>query len=138
MSQNNSVKGFIIGFLAGGTIGAIVALLTTPKSGKELRGEIKQKSGEYLDEADKYFTEKKNQAGKIFNEGKRKFTMIVNDVKSKPGEILTDAERVYNDTKVKTKELLNSGKEKIETEAERIKSSVEAGIETYKKESKNI
>jgi gas vesicle protein len=138
MSQNNSVKGFIIGFLAGGTIGAIVALLTTPKSGKELRGDIKQKSGEYLDEADKYFIEKKNQAGKIFNEGKRKFTMIVNDVKSKPGEILTDAERVYNDTKVKTKELLNSGKEKIETEAERIKSSVEAGIETYKKESKNI
>lgn len=133
-----SVKGFLIGFLAGGTIGAIVALLTTPKSGKELRGEIKQKSGEYLDEADKYFTEKKNQAGKMFNEGKRKFTMIVNDVKSKPGEILTDAERVYNDTKVKTKELLNSGKEKIETEADRLKSSVEAGIETYKKESKNI
>lgn len=138
MSQNNSVKGFLIGFLAGGTIGAIVALLTAPKSGKELRGEIKQKSGEYLDEADKYFTEKKTQAGKMLNEGKRKFTMIVNDVKSKPGEILTDAERVYNDTKVKTKELLNSSKEKIETEADRLKSSVEAGMETYKKESKNI
>ena len=138
MSQNNSVKGFLIGFLVGGTVGAIVALLTTPKSGKELRGDIKQKSEEYLDEADKYFTEKKNQAGKMFNEGKRKFTMIVNDVKSKPEEILSDAERVYNDAKVKTKELLHSGKEKIETEAERIKSSVEAGIETYKKESKNI
>jgi gas vesicle protein len=133
-----SVKGFLIGFLAGGTIGAIVALLTAPKSGKALRGDIKQKSGEYLDEADKYFTEKKNQAGKMFNEGKRKFTMIVNDVKSKPEEILTDAEQVYIDAKVKTKELLHSGKERIETEAERIKSSVEAGIETYKKESKNI
>jgi gas vesicle protein len=133
-----SVKGFLIGFLAGGTIGTLVALLTTPKSGKALRGDIKQKSGEYLDEADKYFTEKKNQAGKIFNEGKRKYTMIMNDVKSKPGEILTDAGRVYNDAKVKTKELLNSGKEKIESEAERIKSSVEAGVEAYKKESKNI
>lgn len=138
MSQNNSVKGFLIGFLAGGAVGAIVAFLTAPKSGKELRGDIKQKSGEYLDEADKYFTEKKTQAGKMLNEGKRKFTMIVNDVKSKPGEILTDAERVYNDTKVKTKELLNSSKEKIETEADRLKSSVEAGMETYKKESKNI
>ena len=138
MSHNNSVKGFLIGFLVGGTVGAIVALLTTPKSGKELRGDIKQKSEEYLDEADKYFTEKKNQASRIINEGKRKYTMIMNDVKSKPGEILTDAERVYNDTKVKTKELLNSGKEKIETEADRLKSSVEAGMETYKKESKNI
>jgi len=88
----STVKGFFIGFLAGGTIGALVALLTTPKSGKELRGDIKQKSDEYIDEADKYFTEKKNQAGKMFNEGKRKYTMILNDVKSKPGEILKDAE----------------------------------------------
>lgn len=133
-----SVKGFLIGFLAGGTIGAIVALLTTPKSGKELRGEIKQKSGEYLDEADKYFKEKKNQVGKMFNEGKRKYTMIMNDVKSKPGEILADAEQLYDDAKLKTKEVLQSGKEKIETEADRLKSSVEAGIKTYKNESKNI
>jgi len=137
MSQNNSVKGFLIGFLAGGTIGAIVALLTAPKSGKALRGDIKQKSGEYLDEADKYFTEKKNQAGKIFKEGKRKFTMIVNDVKSKPEEILKDAEQVYKDAKIKTKDVLQSGKEKIELEAGRIKSSVEAGIEAYKKEANN-
>ena len=137
MSQNNSVKGFLIGFLAGGTVGAIIALLTAPKSGKELRGDIKQKSGEYLDEADKYFIDKKNQAGKIFKEGKRKFTMIVNDVKSKPEEILKDAEQVYKDVKVKTKEVLQSGKEKIESEAGRIKSSVEAGIEAYKKEANN-
>jgi gas vesicle protein len=131
------VKGFLIGFLAGGTVGAIVALLTTTKSGKQLRGDIKQKSEEYLDEADKYFKEKKNQAGKMFNEGKRKYTMILNDVKSKPEEILKGAEQVYNDAKVKSKEFLHSGKEKIETEAGRLKSSVEAGIETYKKETKN-
>jgi gas vesicle protein len=29
-----TVKGFLVGFLAGGTVGAIVALLTTPKSGR--------------------------------------------------------------------------------------------------------
>jgi hypothetical protein len=38
---------------------------------------------------------------------------------------------------VKAKEVLNSGKEKFESETERLKSSVEAGIETYKKETKN-
>ncbi len=138
MSQNNRVKGFLIGFLAGGTIGAIAALLTNPKRSKELRGDLEQKSGKYLDEADKYFTEKKNQADKMLNEGKRKHTMIMNDVKSKPGEILADAERVYDGAKVETKEVLHSAKGKIETEADRLKSSVEAGIETYKKESKNI
>lgn len=63
MSNNiNSTKGFLIGFLAGGTVGAMIALLTTPKSGKELRGDIKQKSGEYFDEADKYYQEKKKQS----------------------------------------------------------------------------
>jgi len=138
MSHNNSVKGFLIGFLAGGTIGAIVALLTTPKSSKELRGDLEQKSGEYLYEADKYFTEMKNQAGKMLNEDKRKYTMIKNDVKSKSGEILADAERGYDDAKIKTKDVLHSAKEKIETEGDRLKSSVEAGIETYKKESNNI
>jgi gas vesicle protein len=137
MSQNNNVKGFLIGFLAGGTIGAIIALLTTPKSGKELREDIKQKSGEYLDEADKYFAETKKKAGELINEGKRKYTTIMNDVKSKPGEILKDADRVYNDAKVKTKDILQSGKEKIESESDRLKSSVEAGIDTYKKEAKN-
>jgi gas vesicle protein len=103
MSQNNSVKGFLIGFLAGGTVGAIVALLTTPKSGKEFRGDIKQKSGEYLDEVDKYFTEKKNQAKRMINESKRKYTMIMNDVKSKPEEFCKDAEQVYGDAKAKQK-----------------------------------
>jgi gas vesicle protein len=135
--SRKTVKGFLVGFLAGGTIGAIIALLTTPKSGKELMGDIKQKSGDYLDEADKYITKTKKKAGEMFNEGKRKYTLIMNDVKSKSGEIVKDADRIYNDAKVKAKEVLNSGKEKFESETERLKSSVETGIETYKKEAKN-
>ncbi|MCJ7554117.1 MAG: YtxH domain-containing protein [Ignavibacteriaceae bacterium] len=136
MSGNKNVKGFLIGFFAGGTIGALVALLTTPKSGKEFRSGIKQKSEEYFDEADKYFTESKIKANEYINEGKRKYAMIMNDIKSKPDEMLKDAERVFNDTKVKTKDVLHSGKEKIEAETERLKSSVKAGIDAYK-EAKN-
>ncbi|HCY75165.1 MAG TPA: gas vesicle protein [Ignavibacteriales bacterium] len=134
--NNNNVKGFLIGFLAGGSVGAIIALLTTPKSGKELRGDIKQKSGEYFDEADKYYQEKKTKAGEMFNEGKRKYAMMMNDLKSKPEEILKDAERVYNDAKTKTKEALHSGKEKIETETERLKFSVKTGIDAYNENKK--
>ncbi len=137
MSNNiNSTKGFLIGFLAGGTVGAMIALLTTPQSGKELRKDIKQKSGEYIDEADKYFTETKNKAGELFNEGKRKYSMIMNDIKSKPEEILKDAEQVFSDAKAKTTDILSSGKEKIEAETERLKSSVKAGIDAYKEAKK--
>jgi gas vesicle protein len=137
MSSNiNNVKGFLIGFLAGGTVGAIVALLTTPKSGKELRGDIKQKSEEYFDDADKYYAETKSKASEMFNEGKRKYSMIMNDIKSKPGEILKDAERAYDDAKEKAKEILHSGKEKIVTETENLKYSFKNGLEG-KTETKN-
>ncbi|MBK7631193.1 MAG: YtxH domain-containing protein [Ignavibacteriales bacterium] len=123
-----SAKGFMIGFLAGGTVGAIIALLTTPKSGKELRGDIKHKSEEYFDDADKYYSETKSKASEMFNEGKRKYAMIMNDIKSKPGEILKDAERAFDDAK--EKEILHSGKEKIETEIESLKYSFKTGINT--------
>jgi gas vesicle protein len=129
-SNNNHAKGLLIGFLAGGAVGAIVALLTTPKSGKELRGDIKQKSGEYFDEADKYYQDKKIKAGEMFNEGKRKYAMVMNDIKSKPEEILKDAERVFNDVKVKAKDAFNVGKEKIESETESLKYSFKTGINT--------
>src|SRR4030066_1203663 len=120
MSGNNSVKGFLIGFLAGGTVGAIIALLTAPKSGKELRGDIKQKSEEYFDEAEKYLADAKNKAGEL-----------INDAKSKSQDILNTAGRVFKDAKAKTTGVINSGKEKIETETERLKSSVKDGIDAY-------
>jgi gas vesicle protein len=138
MSDNNhNVKGFLIGFLAGGTVGAIIALLTTPKSGKDFRSNIKQKSNEYLDEADKYLENAKIKAGELMKEGKRKYSMIINDIKSKPEEMLNDAEQVFKDTKEKTSDVLHSGKVKIEAETERLKSSVKAGIDAYKEAKKS-
>ena len=78
MTRNiNSVKGFLIGFLAGGTVGAIVALLTAPKSGKELRGDIKQKSEEYYDDAEKYLADAKNKASELINEGKKNMQWLL-------------------------------------------------------------
>ena len=73
----------MIGFLAGGTVGAIVALLTAPKSGKELRADIKVRSEEYLDEAEKYLADAKDKARELINEGKKKSERIILDAKSK-------------------------------------------------------
>jgi gas vesicle protein len=135
-NDNNIAKGFFIGFLAGGTVGAIVALLTAPKSGRELRADIKVKSEEYFDEAEKYLAEAKDKARELINEGKKKSEKIIHDAKSKSDDILKDAEKIFKDAKVKTSESFQAGKEKIETETERLKSSVKAGIDAYK-EAKN-
>ena len=137
MSQDNNVaKGFLIGFLAGGAIGAVVALLTAPKSGRELRADIKLKSEEYLDEAEKYLSEAKDKARELINEGKKKSERIINDARSKSEDILKDAEKVFKDAKVKTTDVYATGKEKLGSEADRIKSSVKAGLDAYK-EAKN-
>ena len=47
MAQDNMGKGLLIGFLTGSIVGSVIALLYAPKSGKELRGDIKIKSDEF-------------------------------------------------------------------------------------------
>lgn len=135
-SGNNLSKGLLLGVLAGGAVGAVVTLLTAPKSGKEFRADIKQKSHNYLDKTDKFFTNTKIKADKIFNEGKRKYTLLINDLKSKPDGLLKETHQVIEDAKVRTSDILHSGKEKIEFETDRLKTSVKAGLDAYK-ESKN-
>ena len=50
-------KGLLLGFLAGGVIGAVIALLYAPKSGRELRKDIKVKTDEYIEDAEKYIND---------------------------------------------------------------------------------
>ena len=47
--NNGMAKGLMIGFVAGAVAGAVVALLYAPKSGKELRRDIKEKAGDIKD-----------------------------------------------------------------------------------------
>jgi gas vesicle protein len=132
MSENNIGKGLLIGFLAGGTIGAIIALLYAPKSGKELRSDIKTKADEYLNEADKYISDAKDKAKELINEGKRKSERLISDAKSKSEELLKDAEKLFTDAKSKATTAINTGKENLETESGRLKDAVKAGVDAYK------
>lgn len=135
--NNNLTKGLLLGFLAGGAVGAILALLYAPKSGKELRADIKLKTDEYLDEAEKYLAEAKDKAKDLINEGRKRSEKIISDAKSKSEEILKDAEKVFHEAKSKTTDTIQSGKEKVESEASRIKESVKAGLDAYKEAKKS-
>ena len=48
------LKGLMIGVLAGGAVGALVALLYAPKSGRELRADIKEKADGLMEGAEEY------------------------------------------------------------------------------------
>ncbi len=117
--------------------GAILALLYAPKSGKEFRADIKHKTDEYLDEAEKYLAEAKDKAKDLINEGRKRSEKIITDAKSKSEEILKDAEKIFHEAKTKTTETVLSGKGKVDLEAGRIKESVKAGIDAYKEAKKS-
>jgi gas vesicle protein len=128
MSEENRGmgKGLLIGLLAGGAIGAFLALLYAPKSGKELRAQLKTQGGDLLDEAEEQLAKAKTKAVDIINEGKKKSDQLITEAKRRAESLLDDAEKIMSDAK-----------EKAGTVAEqsaKLKTAVKAGVEAFKEE----
>lgn len=132
--ENGLGKGLLIGFLTGAAVGSIIALLFAPKSGKELREDIKTKSQDFIEDADKYISNAKDKASQLINEGKKKSEKLVADTKEKVESLLGEAERILTDAKDKAGNVASSSKEKIEKESERLKTAIKAGMDAYKTE----
>lgn len=134
--ENNSGKGLLFGLLAGGAIGALLGLLFAPKSGRELREDIKHKSDEYMDDAEKYIADARTKAKDLINEGKKRSEKLISDARTKSDELLKDAEKVFVDAKTKASGAMQSGRKGIENETDKLKTAFKAGVDAYK-ESKN-
>jgi gas vesicle protein len=104
MTQENDgmAKGLIMGFIAGSIVGAAIALLYAPKSGREFRSDLKEKAGDLMDDAQEYMDRAKSKAVEIVNEGKKRANTLVDDARKKADSILTDADRVINSARSKT------------------------------------
>lgn len=77
-------KGFILGVLVGGVAGACAALLTTPVSGENLRGQIKDSTNDWMKMANDIkgdAIELKESVSNLTKEGKEIFTELATDVK---------------------------------------------------------
>ncbi len=132
--ENGMGKGLLIGFLTGAAVGSIIALLYAPKSGKELRQDIKEKSQDFIEDADQYIVKAKDKASQLINEGKKKSEKLVADTKEKVDTLLGEAERILSEAKDKAGNVAHQGKEKIEKESERLKTAIRAGMDAYKTE----
>lgn len=132
--ENGMGKGLLIGFLTGAAVGSIMALLFAPKSGKELRKNIKNKSQDLIEDADEYLMKAKDKASQLINEGKKKSEKLVSETKEKVDTLLGEAERILTEAKDKAGNVAHIGKEKIEKESERLKSAIRAGMDAYKTE----
>jgi gas vesicle protein len=79
------IKSIAFGILAGSAIGAITTLLSTPQSGKDLKGQIKENKDEWK----AVFTDIKNNAvevkdavSRLSQEGKQTITHLKDDMQS--------------------------------------------------------
>lgn len=71
---NSYAKGFLLGALIGGAVGAVTALLFAPKPGKELREELSYRSKDLIEKGQEYFSEKMKHY--ILFQMKVKFNLI--------------------------------------------------------------
>ena len=94
MTQENIMKNnkpginFVIGAASGATIGALVALLFAPKSGKKLRRDISHKKDELIKDTGKFLRKAKHQAEDMIVDSKRKAESIIDDAKRKVENII--------------------------------------------------
>jgi gas vesicle protein len=124
--KNGMAKGLVIGLLAGGAIGAIIALLYAPKSGKELRADIREKTDDLVGGAEEYLHAAKSKAGEIVSEAKLRSDQLISDAKKKADSLLEDADKVISDARQKVGPVVQEGA--------KLKEAVKAGVEAYKEE----
>jgi gas vesicle protein len=67
---NHNGSGLVKGFLIGGALGALAAILLAPKSGKELRSDIKEKGNDALDGARRLCSDVQREAKALFEGAK--------------------------------------------------------------------
>ncbi len=114
-----SNKKGILYLLFGGGIGAIIALLFAPKTGKELRGEIGDAATKNLHKAEEFAGKVGEKAGDIFQ-----------DTKIKAVEFYDAAKQKLDSANASLTEI----SEKLETAAEDKGKEIRADIQTAKKE----
>ncbi|MBI5470959.1 MAG: YtxH domain-containing protein [Ignavibacteriae bacterium] len=127
MAEKNGVaKGFVIGLLAGSAIGAILALLYAPKSGRELRSDIKAKTDELMDNAETMIQKTRTRVQEAAADARRRSEQVISDVKTQADTLMQDADRVLNTAKQRTGSILEEGM--------KVKDAVKAGVEAFKQE----
>jgi gas vesicle protein len=103
----NDQKHFLWGFFVGGIMGAIAGLFFAPKSGKELRAELREKGTEALEDAKEFYSEARVKA-----------KAILEDARRRADELKREADRQLTEARQRAKEIL-SGEEGEGAKADR-------------------
>ncbi|MBM4178748.1 MAG: YtxH domain-containing protein [Ignavibacteria bacterium] len=113
-------KGFLVGAVVGGAVGAVLALLFAPKAGRELRRDIADRTGDLYDKASEFMNEDSGTPDEMHagfvNEGRIRAERIVSSAKHQADNILSNAEKVLRDAKNRSAQLHAGASESHGTE----------------------
>ena len=87
--QEKTKVHFFKGLLVGGTLGALAGILFAPKSGKELRSDIKKKGNRVLKDGKEIYADASTKAKEIIGEVKHKAKELKREVED-AGEKVSD------------------------------------------------
>lgn len=136
MERNDNhgyTRGFIAGILVGSLVGAVTALLFAPKSGRELRRDIAERTGELYDRAQEVLNP--TQPGEELppvttNQGKLRAQQIVQAAREQAELLLSSAEQILHDARTKAA----IAKEQIQENINRVRDAAKASVEAFKSE----
>ena len=116
-TDENGRGRFLKGFLIGSFLGAGAGVLFAPKSGKELRSDLKQMGSDTIDKTMQLSSETKEKARAILDKAQRRAEELrkeadrqLADARLKAKEFLKDAEKKVYETKQLAKEIIEDAK----------------------------
>lgn len=127
-------KGLLIGLFTGGAVGAALALLFAPKSGRELRSDITEMTNKYIDKAGDIVNAANERSREIINEGRSRAENIVDEARSKASSLLTDAEKIVNEARAKVAGAGGRVADTVKDGAGRLVDAARAGTDAFREE----
>jgi gas vesicle protein len=130
-------KGLLVGTMFGAVAGALTALLLAPKSGKELRQDIAERSGDIYDKASDYMSGVEAQVGNAVtttvNTGRERAKEIINTAKIQADALLKNAENVLREAKSKA----SGAKDTVQNKLENVRDAAKASASAFRDELKS-
>lgn len=125
--EDSSVSSKLTYLLIGGGIGAIIALLFAPKSGKELRGDIADTTRKGLEKGKEAAAQIQEAAGDYYEVGREKASELYQSASEKAGELSGKAKAAAARTANPFTAAVEAGKDAYTAEKRRneVKSIVE-------------
>lgn len=90
MSKGTKTKGYLLAALVGGIAGAVSALLLAPKSGKELRGDIKQGAAQVSDKTLHIASQAKDGSVRLARQFGRQTTQLADKARDAASNVIED------------------------------------------------